>query len=244
MVATAQAQSCSSDCTFVLLSPGHHKKIALNPVRAKQPLPPFSSFKIANSLIAIERGVVDLKTRYSVDTNRYPEQSWWPARWMSAPLTLREAFQVSALPIYQQIAVDVGAEQMQHYVTQFDYGNQDISSGIDNFWLNGSLRISAEEQVRFLRKIYRQKLGLKASTMQGLREIMLAEDTGDYKLFAKTGGGPLTENSVLGWYVGYVEDAKGPHYFALNIEGENFNEVMAARKPLVMKLLREHGIID
>ncbi len=47
--------------------------------------------------------------------------------------------------IYRHMATNIGKEKMQSYLSQFSYGNQDISSGIDNFWLNGSLQISALE---------------------------------------------------------------------------------------------------
>lgn len=238
----ANAQACGANCSFVLLSPGLGKRIVMNPARAKQPLPPFSSFKIANTLIALELGIVNLEQTHRVDITRYPEQSWWPASWLSGPLNLRDAFQVSALPIFQQIATDVGVANMQQYLDQFDYGNRDISSGIDNFWLNGSLKISAEAQVAFLRKLYRSKLGLKADTMTAMREVMFVRSQGAAHIYAKTGGGLLADGQVLGWYVGYVENASGPHYFALNLQGDDFKTVMAARKPLLMQLLQKHGV--
>ena len=58
------------------------------------------------------------------------------------------------VPIYRQLANDIGEIDMQNYVDRFAYGNQDISSQLDKFWLNGSLKISALEQVDFLQRIY------------------------------------------------------------------------------------------
>ena len=37
----------------------------------------------------------------------------------------------------------------KEYLTRIQYGNADPSGGVDRFWLDGALRISAMEQVDF-----------------------------------------------------------------------------------------------
>ena len=42
---------------------------------------------------------------------------------------------------------------MQARLSRLGYGNADISSGLDSFWLGGSLRISPREQVALLARL-------------------------------------------------------------------------------------------
>lgn len=240
----ALADSCTTDCSFVLLSPGNNKRIVVNQPRAQQRLPPFSTFKIAHSLVLLELGIVNSGDKYfAVNLSNYPEQAWWPKAWLGKNMSLRDIFQFSVAPVYQSLAQDVGAQRMQDFVNAFDYGNKDISSGQDSFWLGESLQISAVEQVQFLRKLYRNKLKLKAKTLKDFWPVMLVEDINSSKIYAKTGAGYTEDKKALGWYVGIVVDKKGPHYFALNLKADSFAAINERRKVLAMQLLREHGVL-
>jgi len=99
---------------------------------------------------AVETDVVaDINSTLIWDKKSYPEEAWWPRSWIKQH-NLKSAIKHSVVPLYRDIAWKIGTERMTAFLTRFDYGNQDISSGIDSFWLNGSIKISATEQVRFL----------------------------------------------------------------------------------------------
>lgn len=235
---------CGEGCVFVLKNGKTGELQTDNIKRANTPMAPFSTFKIANSLIALDSGnVTGLEQVFSVDLNRYPQESWWPKSWTKGPVTLTQAYARSALPIYQQIAVNIGDETMASYLALLNYGNRDISSGIDNFWLHGSLKISATEQVNFLEQLYQQKFQLKAKTYEQLKSVMLAKQTPKFRLYAKTGGGYVAKNKALGWYVGYVETGDNVYYFALNIDGKSFDSIKDVRIPLAMQLLRDAKVL-
>jgi beta-lactamase class D len=89
--------------------------------------------------------------------------------------------------IYRQLATDIGEKSMISYLNKMHYGNQNISSGLDDFWLNGSMKISAVEQLVFLQKIYHNKFGFNEQAIDNLKSIMLTETKPSYRLFAKTG---------------------------------------------------------
>ena len=221
----------------------------VNATRAKLPVSPFSTFKIPNTLIAIDTGhVTNITQKLSYDKNKYPKQAWWPSSWTKSEHTISSAFKVSMVPIYRQLATDIGEEVMQSYVDNFSYGNQDISSGLDNFWLNGSMKISAIAQVRFLQKMHKGELDVNQNDITTLKEIMLIEKTDLYSLYAKTGTGNATVNnddskSKLGWYVGFVENCEGTHYFALNISRDSYKSINAVRKNMVLNHLKKAGVI-
>jgi len=129
------------------------------------------------------------------------------------------------------------------------YGNQDVSGVWDSpnlfeaFWLNGSLRISADEQVEFLRKFYAGDLPVAGRTTEIVKEILTLEKTADYTLSGKTGGGMLTENRALGWFVGYVEAKGNVCFFALNLEGPNSAAIRERRIELTKQILTALGYL-
>jgi len=241
----------SQSCTFVLLSElnqtdGNTKSniSKVNEVRAKLPLSPFSTFKVANSLIALDLGVIkNTKQTLTFNKESYPVQAWWPSVWKLPQYDLTTAFKYSMVAIYRQLAKDIGEKNMLSYLKKMHYGNEDISSGLDSFWLNGSMKISAVEQVLFLQKIYHNQLAFKEQAITSLKEVMLVESTENYKLYAKTGAGKVDDGSMLGWYVGFVENAAGIHYFAFNFNRDSYAQMKAARIKIAKNHLLKAGII-
>ncbi|MBI4535164.1 MAG: class D beta-lactamase [Ignavibacteriae bacterium] len=234
------------DGTIVVYDQRRDYFTIVNESRANRRFSPFSTFKIPNSVIALETGVVgEIDEVVPWDTTRYPREEWWPAQWIGKH-TLRSAIKFSVVPIYRTIASRVGPDRMRQYIDDFEYGNRDISSGIDNFWLNGSLRISAMEQIEFLREFYNYWLAVSPTSIDEVKKILIQEKTENYVLSAKTGGGDKSEQGgkAFGWYVGYVERDGNVFYFALNIEAESFSEIMKLRVDVARSILKELKIID
>ncbi|BDX06963.1 penicillin-binding transpeptidase domain-containing protein [Planctobacterium marinum] len=236
--------SCDKGCTFVLMEDSGDIKTIVNVNRARQPFTPYSTFKIPNTLIALDVGVVrDMEHILSFDKEQYPVQSWWPQIWYKESLTIRPAFQNSAVPIYQEIANKIGEVRMQEYLNGFEYGNRDISSGLDTFWLNGSVQISALQQVQFLKRLFDGELPISDATLETFKQVMRKEQTEDYTLYAKTGGGGIAKEKAIGWYVGMVEKKDKSWYFAINIDGKSFSEVQKTRIEVANSILRETGVL-
>lgn len=234
------------DAAFVLLNGETGDVIRHNPKRAQQRFIPASTYKIPNSLIALETGVAsgpDHLIRWDSTAPRGP--GFWAPVW-SKDHTLGSAIDNSVYWYYQTLARDVGTERMQRYLRQFDYGNRSTGGGIDRFWLHGDLRISPDEQVRFLRRMYDGDLGVSERSTAIVKDIILLEETPEYRLSGKTGTADVTPTRELAWLVGYVEREGAPWFFALNMEGERVWEQWgsrAARLSLVRSLLRELAVI-
>ena len=81
----------------------------------------------------------------------------------------------STVWVYQQFAREIGEVREKEYLTRIQYGNADLSGGVDRFWLDGALRISAMEQVDFLRKLYRNELPFKVEHQRLVKDIMIVE---------------------------------------------------------------------
>jgi beta-lactamase class D len=245
-------QEGSDTCTFVLLSEvskvtGDKKSTisSINKKRANFPLSPFSTFKVANSLIGLDLGVIkNIKQKLTFDKNLYPEKAWWPPVWKLPHYDLTTAFKYSMVAIYRQLANDIGEKNMNTYLNKMQYGNEDISSGLDSFWLNGSMKISAVEQVSLLQKIYHNQFSFQQSSIEALKDVMLVDAQTNYRIYAKTGAGKVDDGSMLGWYIGYVENSSGVHFFAFNFNSPTYAQMKANRISMAMNHLKLAGIIE
>lgn len=236
----------ATEATFVVFNPAQNTVIRHNPKRAAQRFLPASTFKIPNSLIALETGVVSGSEHVLPWPGRVPENAvFWPPSW-SRDHSLRSAFGRSVVWYYQAVAREIGAQRMQAYVNQFDYGNRNPGGGIDQFWLSGDLRISADEQVRFLARFYYNQLGLDEKSTQVVKDIMRLRTTDNYQLSGKTGTADLSNSNTLLWLVGYLEQDDGVWFYALNLEGKSawgeWGEP-SKRQALVVRLLGEVGVL-
>ncbi|WP_460240668.1 penicillin-binding transpeptidase domain-containing protein [Aurantivibrio infirmus] len=235
----------TNKCTFVLYSENINRYTIVNQQRAEQQFTPASTFKIANTLIALETKIVDYPDAIlKIDMLTYPPQTWWQSTWDSREYDLRNAFQNSVLPLYRGIASEIGEDRMALYLSAFNYGNHDISSGIDIFWLNGSLQISALEQVEFLRRVYHNDIEVRDETLEKLKKIMLIKETAKHKVFSKTGASLLDTGLLIVWQVGFVENDEGLHFFAFNLEGEQSPLTGQARTDLTIDYLKQAGVIQ
>ncbi|MFT7619447.1 MAG: beta-lactamase class D [Planctomycetota bacterium] len=221
---------------FVIRDLETKKTRAFNLKRAQTPLLPASTFKIPNTLIALDLEVVaDRSHVFKWDGKKRNLESW------ERDHTLDSAFQHSVVPVYQEIARSIGHESMAAYVKNFGYGNEDISGGIDRFWLDGSLRISAVEQVDFLEKLYFETLPARVWSQRNVKEIMLHEKTERYVIRAKTGWA-LRDVDPVGWWVGWVEVDGRAHAFALNIELKQMNHA-GRRLEIAKSILKSEGLL-
>ena len=208
------------EATFVVLNARTGEILRYNPAHTQRRFIPVSTFKIPLSLIAIELGVASGPDHLIPWDNIVPtDGTFWTSSW-SRDHTLRSAFQNSVFWYYQRLAEQIGPDRMRRYLDQFNYGNRSMDGGLNQFWLHGDLRISPDEQVRFLKLMYDDRLGLSGRTTQILKDILVLEARDDYLLSGKTGTENVTPTRELAWLVGYVEHPSDTWFFALNMEGE------------------------
>ncbi len=189
-----------------------------NPPGCTERFTPCSTFKIANTLIGLETGIIS-GPEFSLKWNGVKRSI---APW-NQDHTLRSAFSNSVFWFYQEIAQRVGPERMTAAVRRLEYGNQDTSGGSTNFWLESTLRISADEQVAFLRRLWADDLPLRKDAQQITRELMVLSRGPDGRvLYGKTGtaGDAKADIATLGWFVGCVTKGERKFFFATRITGE------------------------
>jgi len=235
--------------TIVLYDVKNNRYLRHNEKRSATRYTPASTFKIPNALVGLETSAVkNADSLIAWDKVKYPEQNWTDAPFVywKKDHTLRSSMKYSVVWYYRELAASIGEERMKNYLAKFEYGNQDISGGLaskrmfEAFWLSNSLKISADEQIEFLRKFYDEKLSVSKRSTEIVKQILVQEESAEYKLSAKTGGG-WNNGKALGWYVGYVETKDNTIFFALNLDGENYAAIRDKRIELTKQILSEMG---
>jgi beta-lactamase class D len=208
--------------------------------RCRQAFIPGSTFKIPNSMIALETGVVEgPDTVMKWDGQQYSVDAW------NQDLKFRDAFRVSCVPCYRAIARKVGDKVEQEWVNKLDYGNHDISGGVDKFWLWGGLRISPLEQIDFLRRFDGNQLPISERTADIVRDIMTLDVTEKYVLRAKTGSTQKPDEPLdLGWFVGWLELGERRVFFATLIDGHRPDvDLLPVRRRVTERVLKARGLM-
>lgn len=193
-----QAEGINNAC-FEIRDNNHEAVHYYNKDRCIKQFLPASTFKIFNSLVALETAIApDEQLVIKWDSVVRSNPAW------NKDMNMREAFKVSNVAYYQEIARRIGASTMQHYLDTINYGNKNMGGKVDEFWLNDSLKISADEQVGFLKRMYFNELPLSERTQRIVKSLMLQEETPQYNLYYKTGWGYENNKSIL-WVVGFAE---------------------------------------
>ena len=228
------------DGSILIYNQNENIYMGYNMARCNIAFCPASTFKIPNTLIALETGIATTETVFTWNGEKRTFTTW------EKDMTIKEAFQVSAVPVYQEIARRVGIEKMKYYTQLFNYGNLDINAeNIDTFWLEGKSDITQFQQIYFLQKLYNLQLPISENAMKLTKEIMLHETKSNYKISGKTGWA-VRQNESVTWFVGYVETENNVYIFATNVapnKDTDLNTFGQVRIELTKEVLRELKII-
>lgn len=198
--------------TFVLYAVSADRLVGYNEARATKRFLPASTFKIPNSLIGLSVGAVaDVDEILPYGGNPQPIKAW------ERDMGLREAIGMSNVPVYQELARRIGLERMAKGVAEIGYGNGEIGTVVDTFWLVGPLEISAMEQATFLARLAKAELPFPMEAQASVREIIQMDSGDGWTLFGKTGWANSC-NPAIGWWVGWVEKQGRIYTFALNMD--------------------------
>lgn len=208
------------DHALVMINVSSGETVCSDEKVCEKKLPPCSTFKVWNTLIGLETGLItspdepfykwDGETRFIPEWNR--------------DLTLREAYQVSCVPAYQALARRVGHDRMKAWIGRLPYGDANMSAGLDVFWLpekgRETLMITPMEQARLMSRLAKGDIPASSQSLDTLREIMKTRATSRGTLYGKTGTGKNPDGQIQnGWFVGYVVSGKTTYAFAATGRG-------------------------
>jgi len=209
---------------------------------------PASTFKIVNSLIGLQTGKIvndSMVIKWDGVTRRV-------ADW-NKDLTMYEAFRVSSVYYYQEVARRIGKDTMQFWLDSLGYGTKKIKGeatkkikgAVDSFWLNNTLKVTPDEQLGLVKRLYFDQLPFFKSYQEVVKRAMLFEENTNYRLGYKTGWGFKENGNAIGWVVGWIEENKHPYFFVLNIESPDKDfDMWTVRMKMLKDILKHLGFLE
>jgi len=241
-------KECGMGGSITLYDYTHKKWIFSNEVDGKTATRPASTFKIINALIALEEGILKDEKEIMkfvgvehVDTTRYGNRTD-----IFKDMDLEEAFKKSAVWFNLEIAKKVGREKYKKYITAAGWGNMDFSEPGLDFWNSGPFAVTPVQQIEFLEKLYKGKVGFSKRNIEIVKRIMLAESTPLYTISGKTGW-VQTATEDMGWWIGYVEKKDGVVFFATRtrkLRTDKNPNFVPCRKSITAAVLKQLKIIE
>lgn len=215
---------------------GHIQVYGNSLARANTAYIPASTFKMLNALIGLEHHKASVDEVFRWDGQKRAYASW------QKDMTLGEAMQLSAVPVYQTLARRIGLDLMQKEVKRINFGNHQIGTQVDNFWLVGPLKITPIQEVEFVDQLAQGTLPFSQNVQQQVRQMLLLQEINGNKVYGKTGWG-MDVTPQVGWLTGWVEQPNGHKVaYSLNVEMKA-DTPPKIRQDLVISSLKNLGII-
>ena len=204
---------------------------------------PASTFKIVNSLIGLQTGEISSDSMViKWDGIERSVDAW------NKDLTMYDAFRVSAVPYYQEVARRIGKDRMEFWLDTVNYGAGPkdtafiIKTAIDTFWLDNTLKITPDEELGLMKMLYFNQLPFFKTYQEKVKKAMLFENETSYRLGYKTGWGRRENGNHLAWLVGWVEENNHPYFFVLNFESSDPNaDIPRIRMKILKGILGQLG---
>jgi beta-lactamase class D len=226
---------------FALLDNGSGEFTVYNLPRYRDSMfVPASTFKIVNSLIGLQTGKISSDSMII----KWDGNKRWNPEW-NKDLTMYEAFRVSAVNYYQEVARRIGRDTMQFWLDSLAYGTKRIKGAVDSFWLNNTLKIRPDEQLGLVKRLYFNQLPFHKYNQEIVKRAMLFEDTPDYKLSYKTGWGRKENGNDVAWITGWIEENRHPYFFVLNFETPVKNtDIFNVRMKILKDIFKHLGFMQ
>ena len=224
---------------FVLFDQTRNEYIRFNSDLCDSGYIPASTFKIPNALIALQEGIIR-------DTNQIIKWDGheWPIKTWNQDQTLKTAMKYSCVWFFSKIAEKTDMNTYYRYIREFEYGNKNLTGQPYRFWLAGLLRISANQQIEFLKKFYDYKLPVSEQNVDIVKDIIVLEKSDSYRLSGKTGGALINDSRYIMWLVGYIEKDGKPYFYALNFISDDFDKTSFARYDITRSILKQLGLTE
>lgn len=201
---------------------------------------PASTFKIVNSLIGLQTGVITNENMVIPWDSVVRTNKEW-----NKDLTMEQAFKLSAVPYYQEVARRIGKDTMQFWLDSLSYGAKYgraiIRNDIDSFWLDNNIKITADEQLGLVKRLYFNQLPFQKRVQDIVKKVMLQEANANYTLSYKTGLGFSENGNSIGWVVGWIQENKHPYPFVLQVEGAYDIDMVNIRISILKQILTQYG---
>jgi len=205
--------------SFALLENGSGQFTIANLSRYKDSAyTPLNTFFIVPSLMALDNGMISQN----------------PSTWVST----------DSVDFYQQLISKLGRAKMIKTIDTLHYGKGIVSNQLNDFWRDQSLRITADEQLGLIKKMFFKELPFQKRSQEMFKKMISKEDNSNYHLSYIEAADSLSQ---IAWVIGFVEENKHIYFFVLNTtaskQGSAPNGAVQSAVPLLKIILLQQGFL-
>ena len=195
--------------------------------RFKLQYSPGGTFNIFNSLLSMHIG-------------RLSDERGLIKTEVDSALSLNDAFRLSSAPHFMSLARMIGRDTMKRWVDSLKYGNMKVGVAVDSFWMNDSIKISADEQLGMMKRMYFRQLPFRSSVQESVKKMMIIENNSQYQLAYNIGQSASNGKSNV-WVVGWIEENRHVYPFVLNFSTNSLDPADALTKKITGDILAYVG---
>ncbi|OQY96424.1 MAG: class D beta-lactamase [Sphingobacteriales bacterium UTBCD1] len=226
---------------FALFNNGSGKFTVYNLLRYRDSsFAPGATFDIVNSLVGLQTGKISNDSMViKWDGIKRNVEEW------NKDLTMHEAFRISAIPYYQEVARRIGKDTMQSWLDTLGYGTKKITGSIDTFWLDNTIKIKPDEELGLVKRLYFGQLPFYKYNQEIVKKAMQVESNSNYKISFITGHYLNDKGNNIGWITGWIEENQHPYFFVLNIQASGLqSDISGIRIRLLKDILKHLGFME
>ncbi len=225
--------------SFAIYNNGQSNFIIYNLNRYKDSsYSPAATFNILSSMIGLQNGIIPNESKVVAQDSA--EKS---TQQIFAGLSLADAFKTNSIPYFQSLSRNIGAKDLQYWIDSIKYGNKKMNT-IDSFWFNNSLKITSDEALGFVEKVYFNQLPFQKRAQNIVKKLMVKESNANYQLAYQMGTTMDEKNHQIGWIAGWVEENKHPYFFVVNTESDKQYNMDTIKSTLLKPILKELGFFE
>ena len=216
--------------------------------RCRERLSPCSTFKIPLAVMAFDSGILKdesevLKWDGKKNSREVANRDHNAKTWM----------QDSIVWFSQRLTPLLGEKRLGKYLHDFHYGDEDMSAGITQAWLvapdapGAALKVSAYEQLAFMKDLWSDKLAVSLRAMQITKYITYLETSPNgFKLNGKTGSNVYADKRRLGWFVAHIDNGSKEYIAVTNFSDRLPTDETSSGGPkakeITKKILADEGL--
>lgn len=155
-------------------------------------------------------------------------------------MSIYQAFRLNSIPHFRALALNIGTDTLQRWVDSLKYGNKRLGRQLEQCWMNDTLKISADEQLGFMKRFYFRQHPFRESVQESVKKMMVVVNNSNYQL-AYLQAAVLNGTSTLAWVIGWIEENRHVYPFVLNFDAPLRLDTDAEGKKLTEEILTHIG---
>lgn len=194
---------------------------------------PVGTFNLVLALAGLETGVI-------TDTNMVIRDS---SAHLSG-LTMAQAFRTGNNSYFQWVAQKIGKNRMQYWIDSTYYGNLTVGNSMTTFWTDNTLRISPDEQMGLMERLYRNKLAFQPRSQNLAKKLLIRKTAHEDTLYYLQGVG-TPKDKKTGWITGWIKKKDEPYFFVIKtLAPDSLTNLKARNLNILYKVLAAKGLVS